>query len=60
VTLQKRVVLQVMDEIDSSTLLGCDFKVTKSGSVESEQGPKTPFTHVPGSSTCAPSLDVLL
>ena len=60
VTLQKRVGLQVMDEIGSNTLFGCGFKVTKSGSAGSEQGPKTPFTHILGSSTSGPSLDVLL
>ena len=31
VSLQKKVGLQVCDEIGSSTLLGCGFKVTKGG-----------------------------
>ena len=48
------------DEIGSTTLVGCGLKVTKGGSTGSEQGPQTPFTPVPSSSTRGPSVDALL
>jgi len=38
IPLQKQVGLQVNDEIGRSTLVGCGLKVTKGGSVASEQG----------------------
>ena len=60
VSLQKKVGLQVKDEIGSNTLLGCGFKVTKGGTAGSEQGLKTPFSLVPSSSTSEPYLDNLL
>jgi len=52
--------VQMTDEIGSSTLVGCGFKVTKGGSGGSEKGPQTPFTPVPGPSTSGPSIDVRL
>jgi len=60
VSLWKKVVLQVTNEIGSNTLLGYGFKVTKGGTAGSEQGPKTPFTPVLVSFTSGPSLDNLL
>ena len=39
ISFQKRVGFHVSDEIGSSTLIGCGFKVTKGGSAISEQGP---------------------
>ena len=36
IPLQKKVGLQVIDEISSGTLIGCGFKVTKGGSATSE------------------------
>jgi len=36
IPLQKRIGFQVSDEIGNSTLIGCDFKVTKGGSATSE------------------------
>jgi len=39
ISLQKRVGFQVSDEIESSTLIGCGFKVIKRSSAGLEQGP---------------------
>jgi len=47
IPLQKKVGFQVSDEIGSSTLVGCDFTVTKGNSAGSEQGPQTPFGLAP-------------
>ena len=47
IPLQKRVGLQVSDEIGNSTLIGCGFKITKGGSAPSEQGFQTPLGPVP-------------
>jgi len=60
VSLHKKVGVQVTDEIRCSTLLSCEFKITKNGTTGSEQGPQTPFTPVPGPSSSGPSLDTLL
>ena len=60
IPLQKKVGLQATDEIGSTTLLGCRFKVTKGGATGSKQGLQTPFSSVPGPSTSGPSLDNLL
>jgi len=43
IPLQKRIDCQVSNEIGNSTLIGCDFKVTKDSSATSEQGLKTPL-----------------
>ena len=48
------------DEIGSSTLMGCEFKVAKGKPATSEQGPRTPFPLVPGSSAGGSSLDGIL
>jgi len=60
VRLQKKVGVKMTDEIGSSTLVGCGFKVTKGGSSVLEQGPQTPFTLIPSFSTSEPSVNVLL
>ena len=62
IPLQKRIGFQVSDEIGNSTLIGCDFKVTKGGSATSEQGLQTPLGLVPSeaSTSSAPTIDTLL
>ena len=60
ISLQKKVGVQVTDEIGSSTLLSCGFKLAKGETASSKQGPQTPFTPVPGSSSSEPSVDALL
>ena len=47
IPLQKRPGFQVSDEIRSSTLIACGFRVTKGSSAVSKQGPQTPFGLVP-------------
>jgi len=51
VSLQKKVGVQMVDEIGSSTVVGCGFKLIKGAPTVSEQGPKTPFLPVPGTSS---------
>jgi len=41
ISLQKKV--QIIDEIGSSTLMGCGFKLVRGDSAASKQGPRTPF-----------------
>ena len=60
VSLQKKVGVQMTDEIGSSTLVGYGFKVSKGGFSALEQGPQTPFTLIPSFSTSEPSVNVLL
>jgi len=62
IPLQKKVGLHVTDKIGSSTLIGCEFTVTKDGVAASEQGLQTPFTPVPSASSTSsgPSIDTLL
>jgi len=62
IPLQKRVGLHVTNEIGSSTLIGCGLKVTKGGTIASEQGPQTPFGPIPGvtSTFSGHTLDTLL
>jgi len=50
----------VTAEIGSNTLMGYGFKVSKGEPATSEQGPRTPFSSVPGSSAGSFSLDVVL
>jgi len=49
VDLKKKVGVQMIDEIGSSTLMGCGFTLVKGPA--SEQGTRTPFPLVPGSSS---------
>ena len=60
ISLQKKVGVQVTDEIGSSTLISCGFKIAKGATAGSEQGPRTPFTPVPGSSSSGTALNTLL
>jgi len=48
------------DEIGSSTLISCGFKIANGDNTASEQGPRTPFTPVPGPSSSGALLDTLL
>ena len=45
------------DAISSKTLMGCGFQVAKGEPATSEQGSRTPFLPVPGSSAGSSSLD---
>ena len=56
IPLQKKVGLQVSDEIGSNTLIGCGFRVTKGRNAASEQGPQTPFGPVPGAPSTSSGL----
>ena len=49
--LQKKVGVQVIDEIGSSTLMGCGFSLAKGEHSASEQGPRSTFPPVFGSSS---------
>jgi len=60
ISLQKKVGVQVTDEISNSTLISCGFKIAKGETAGSEQGPQTPFTSIPGSSSSGTSLNTLL
>jgi len=57
---QKRVGVQMPDEISGSTLISCDFKIAKGETAASKQGPRRPFTPVPGPSSSGTSLDTFL
>jgi len=59
-SLQKKVGVQMIDEIGSSTLTGCGFHLVRGEQADSKQGPQTPFPPVPGSSSSEPSVDALL
>jgi len=52
--------VQMIDEIGSSTLMGCGFKLVRGDQAISEQGPRTPFPLVSGSSSSEPFVDALL
>jgi len=58
VDLKKKVWVLMIDEIGSSTLMGCGFTLFEGPA--SEQGTRTPFPPVPGSSSSGPSVDALL
>ena len=58
VDLKKKVGVQMIDEIGSTTLMGCGFTLVEGPA--SEQGTKTPFAPVPGSSSSGPSVETLL
>jgi len=60
VVLQKKMGVQMVDEIGSSTLMGCDFTVVKGEQTASEQGPRTHFPPIPGTSSSEPFVDALL
>jgi len=58
VDLKKKVGVQMIDKIGSSTLMGCGFTLVEEPT--SEQGTRTPFSLVPGSSSGGPFFDALL
>ena len=62
ISLQKRVGIQVSDEIGNSTLIGCGFKITKGDSAPSEQGFQRPLGPVPSdaSTSSGPTIATLL
>jgi len=52
--------VQMVDEIGNDTLMGCDFTLVKGEQTASEQGPRTPFSPIPITSSSEPSVDSLL
>jgi len=56
--LKKKVGVQVIDDIGSSTLMGCGFTLVKGAT--SEQGARTPLPPVPGSPSSGPTVEALL
>jgi len=58
VKLQKKVGVQAIDDIASSTLMGCGYTLGEGPSTE--QGDRTPFTLVSGSSLARPSIESVL
>jgi len=58
VKLQKKVRVQAIDDIGSSTLMGCGFILVEGPT--SKQGARTPFPPVPGSSSSGPFIEALL
>jgi len=59
VELQKKVGAQVIDEIDSITLMGCGFDLVQDEVLGSEQGLQTPTPPVPSGSSNGPSVEAL-
>ena len=59
VELQKKVEAQVIDEIGSSTLMGCGFDLVQDEDPGLEQGIQTPTPPLPISSSRQPSVEVL-
>jgi len=60
VVFQKNMGVQMVDEIGSSTLMGCDFTLIKGEQIASEQGLRTTFPPIPDSSSSEPYVDALL
>jgi len=60
VVFQKKMGVPIVDEIGSSTLMGCDFTLAKGEQTATEQGPRIPFPPVPSISSSEPSVDALL
>jgi len=59
VELQKKVGVQVINEIGSSTLMRCGFDLVKGELLGSEQGPQTPIPPIPSGSSNRTSLEAL-
>jgi len=57
--LQRKVDAQVIDEVGSSTIMGCGFDLIQEGDPSSEQGLQTPTPPVPRSSSSQPPVAVL-
>ena len=55
VELKKKVNAQVIDEIDSSTIMCCGFALTKAGDRSEDQGVQTPSVPVPRPTPCQPA-----
>jgi len=47
VELKKKVDAQVIDEVDSSIIMGCGFNLIRAGDPSDEQGVQTPIPPVP-------------
>jgi len=58
VDLKKKVGVQMIDEIGSTTFMGCGLTLVKGAA--SEHGTRTPFPPVPGSCSSGLSVDALL
>jgi len=54
VKLQKKVDAQVIDEVGSSTIMGCGFDLIRTGGPSDEQGVQTPTPPVPRPSSSQP------
>jgi len=59
VELQKRVEAQAIDEVGSSTLMGCGFDLIQEEDPSAEHGLQTPAPPVASSSSSLPSVEVL-
>jgi len=59
VEFQKRVKAQVIDEVNSNTLMGCGFNLVQDEDSSSEQGMQTPTPPIPSSSSSGPSVEIL-
>jgi len=59
VKLQKRIKVQVIDEIGSSTLMGCGFQLVQGTVHEAEQGAQTPAPPVSRGTANRPSMEGL-
>jgi len=59
VEVEKMVVAQEIDEIGSSTLMGCAFDLVQDEDPGSEQGMQTPIPPIPCSSSGQPAVEVL-
>jgi len=59
VELQRKVDAQVIDEVGSSTLMGCGFDLVQEGDPSFEQGVQTPTLPVPRSSSSQPPVAAL-
>jgi len=57
VSLRNKVGVQMTDEIGSSILISCGFKIAKGVNTASEQGLRTPFIPIPSPSSSGASLD---
>jgi len=55
VELKKKVDAQVIDEIGSSTIMGCGFALIKAGDLSDNQGVQTPSVPIPRPSSSQPA-----
>jgi len=55
VKLKKKVDVQVINEICSNTIMGCDFALIKAGDRSEDQRVQTPSVHVPHSTPSQPA-----